>query len=269
MICVTLLHCPFNVLHRSCRFFFLKCLKRIILAPFYKVMMADFFLADQLTSQVTTLRHLQYLPCYCLGDQSFFDSICTQRKFHAFAYLLSFLPFWWRLLQCLRRYYDEQDQVHLANGGKYLSAMVAMGCRLTFEFYGSKPWLVLRIMSSSIATIYQLYWDFVVDWGLLQPHSKNPWLRDQLILTKKSIYFMSMAMNILLRLAWIVSLTHLHFVGTPDHLLFDFLLASLEVIRRGHWNFYRLENEHLNNVGKFRAVKIVPLPFRDEFIASV
>jgi xenotropic and polytropic retrovirus receptor 1 len=25
----------------------------------------------------------------------------------------------------------------------------------------------------------------------------------------------------------------------------------------------RLENEHLNNAGKFRAVKTVPLPFRE------
>lgn len=25
----------------------------------------------------------------------------------------------------------------------------------------------------------------------------------------------------------------------------------------------RVENEHLNNVGQFRAVKTVPLPFRD------
>uniref|UniRef100_A0A0V0GMQ9 Putative ovule protein n=1 Tax=Solanum chacoense TaxID=4108 RepID=A0A0V0GMQ9_SOLCH len=27
------------------------------------------------------------------------------------------------------------------------------------------------------------------------------------------------------------------------------------------WNFFRLENEHLNNVGKYRAFKSVPLPF--------
>ncbi|GKD83650.1 phosphate transporter PHO1, partial [Tanacetum coccineum] len=43
--------------------------------------------------------------------------------------------------------------------------------------------------------------------------------------------------------------------------LLDFSLASLEVIRREHWNYYRLENEHLNNVGKYRAVKTTPLPF--------
>jgi hypothetical protein len=29
-------------------------------------------------------------------------------------------------------------------------------------------------------------------------------------------------------------------------------------------NFHvRLENEHLNNAGKFRAVKVVPLPFHE------
>ncbi|CAN8272669.1 unnamed protein product [Cochlearia groenlandica] len=39
------------------------------------------------------------------------------------------------------------------------------------------------------------------------------------------------------------------------------VVASLEIIRRGKWNFFRLENEHLNNVGKYRAFKTVPLPF--------
>lgn len=39
------------------------------------------------------------------------------------------------------------------------------------------------------------------------------------------------------------------------------VVACLEIIRRGIWNFFRLENEHLNNVGKYRAFKSVPLPF--------
>ena len=33
------------------------------------------------------------------------------------------------------------------------------------------------------------------------------------------------------------------------------LLAPLEVFRRFIWNFFRLENEHLNNCGNFRAVR--------------
>lgn len=33
------------------------------------------------------------------------------------------------------------------------------------------------------------------------------------------------------------------------------ILSPLEVFRRFIWNFFRLENEHLNNCGKFRAVR--------------
>jgi xenotropic and polytropic retrovirus receptor 1 len=33
------------------------------------------------------------------------------------------------------------------------------------------------------------------------------------------------------------------------------LLAPLEVFRRFIWNYFRLENEHLNNCGNFRAVR--------------
>ncbi|MCD7472615.1 hypothetical protein HAX54_013896 [Datura stramonium] len=56
---------------------------------------------------------------------------------------------------------------------------------------------------SSAATVYQLYWDFVKDWGLLQCHSKNPWLRNELMLRRKFIYYFSMALNLVLRLAWL------------------------------------------------------------------
>lgn len=38
----------------------------------------------------------------------------------------------------------------------------------------------------------------------------------------------------------------------------------LEVIRRNQWNYFRLENEHLNNVGKFRAVNIIPLAIDEQ-----
>lgn len=97
------------------------------------------------------------------------------------------------------------------------------------------------------------------------------------------------ALNVVLRVTWTETVMHFK-VGPIQTRLLDFLLASLEVIRRGHWNFYRyyfsnnlehhvdkshrtfydfnlffirLEHEHLNNVGHYRAVKTVPLPFRD------
>lgn len=157
----------------------------------------------------------------------------------------------------------------LANLGKYVSAMIAAGARLSFANQPHNDFLLaLVVITSTIATIYQLYWDFVQDWGLLKPRSKNPWLRDELIIKQKTVYFLSMALNFVLRLAWVQTVMHLKMTGpgyreTPGDKVTAFVLASLEVIRRGHWNFYRLENEHLNNVGKFRAVNTVPLPFRE------
>ncbi|KAE8708769.1 Detected protein of unknown function [Hibiscus syriacus] len=146
--------------------------------------------------------------------------------------------------------------------GKYVSAMVAAGARLTYATQSNNVWFSVVLVTSIIATVYQLYWDFVKDWGLLNPNSTNPWLRDDLILKNKNIYFPSIALNVVLRVVWIESIMQFRFNPVQTHLL-DFFLASLEVIRRGLWNFYRLENEHLNNVGKFRAIKTVPLPFHE------
>nr|CAB3470482.1 unnamed protein product [Digitaria exilis] len=214
LVFLSILVCPFNIIYRSSRYHFLRVIRNIILTPFYKVVMVDFFMADQLCSQ------------------------------------------------CARRWFDEGDINHIVNLGKYVSAMLAAGTKLAYENNDSAGWLSLVVIVSSIATIYQLYWDFVKDWGLLQFNSKNTWLRNDLILKQKYIYFLSMGLNLVLRLAWLQTVIHPN-IGSLDSRVTLFFLAALEVIRRGHWNFYRLENEHLNNAGKFRAVKIVPLPFHE------
>ncbi|MCO5610429.1 hypothetical protein L7F22_064666 [Adiantum nelumboides] len=266
LVLLLILICPLDVCYRSSRVYFIKCIKRIAFAPLYKVFLADFFLADQLTSQITALRSLQFIMCYYFGGffQTHNTIACGSNEFRFLAYLISFLPYWWRLMQCLRRWVEEGDQAHLANGCKYLSAMVAAGARISYSYYPSSCWLVVFVITSSFATLYQMYWDVIRDWGFFQPYSRNPWLRDQLILKNKSTYYISIALNFLLRFAWLQQVTHWQIKGI-EHNETDLFFAALEVIRRGHWNFYRLENEHLNNVGKYRAVKLVPLPFRDEF----
>jgi hypothetical protein len=96
------------------------------------------------------------------------------------------------VVQCARRWFDEGDTSHLVNLGKYVSAMLAAGAKVAYEKDKSLASLSLLVAVSSGATVYQLYWDFVKDWGLLQPNSKNPWLRNDLILRRKSIYYLSM-----------------------------------------------------------------------------
>ncbi|WVY97749.1 hypothetical protein V8G54_029900 [Vigna mungo] len=93
--------------------------------------------------------------------------------------------------QCARRWFDDSDINHLANMGKYVSAMVAAGARVTYGRQDNNLWFAIVFITSGVATVYQLYWDFVKDWGVFNPNSKNPWLRDDLILKNKSIYYMS------------------------------------------------------------------------------
>ncbi|KHN00279.1 Phosphate transporter PHO1 [Glycine soja] len=257
--------CPFDIFYRPTRFCFIRVIRNIVCSPFYKVLLVDFFMADQLTSQIPLLRHLETTGCHIFARvfKSHHPEAChSGRLYIEITYLISFLPYWWRALQCARRWFDDRDVNHLANMGKYVSAMVAAGARVTYSRQDSHLWFAIVLITSVVATFYQLYWDFFKDWGFFNPKSKNPCLRDDLILKNKCIYYMSIALNVVLRVAWVETIMHLK-VGPVQTRLLDFLLASLEVIRRGHWNFYRLENEHLNNVGHFRAVKAVPLPFRD------
>ncbi|PON94804.1 SPX domain containing protein [Trema orientale] len=267
LVFIALVICPFDIFYRPTRYCFIRVIRNIVCSPFYKVLMVDFFMADQLTSQITLLRHMESTACYFLAGslrKHQYETCHSGRLFSELVYVISFLPYYWRAMQCARRWFDECDPTHLANMGKYVSAMVAAGARLTYARQGHQDrlWFSIVLVTSVVATVYQLYWDFVKDWGLLNPKSKNPWLRDELILKNKSIYYVSMALNVVLRVAWVETVMGFR-VGAVESRLLEFLLASLEVIRRGHWNFYRLENEHLNNVGKYRAVKTVPLPFRE------
>eukprot|EP00250_Pteridium_aquilinum_P016536 c23147_g2_i1 orf=256-2580(+) len=264
MIFLLLLICPFNVCYRPSRYFVLTNLRHIVLAPFYKVVMADFFLGDQLTSQVYLFRNAEYVLCYSIFGHFKEENIerCTgdNVNFLIIAYLVSMVPYWWRFAQCIRRWIDERHGEHITNGAKYFSALVAAGIALTYNSTRTTAWLAVFIVVSTLVAGFQLWWDLYKDWGLLRKDSKNYLLRDQLLLGNKNIYFASMGLNFILRFAWLQSVTQIEFFGI-DRYFTDWFFASLEVVRRVHWNFYRLENEHLNNVGKFRATKAIPLPF--------
>ncbi|KAK7356647.1 hypothetical protein VNO80_15922 [Phaseolus coccineus] len=260
-----LLICPFDIFYRPTRYCFIRVIRNIVCSPFYKVLLVDFFMADQLTSQIPLLRHLETAGCHIFARvfKTHHPEAChSGRLYMEITYIISFLPYYWRALQCVRRWFDDGDVNHLANMGKYVSAMVASGARVTYNRQHDDLWFAMVLITSVVATMYQLYWDFIKDWGFLNPNSINPWLRDELILKNKSIYYMSIVLNIVLRVTWVETIMHFK-IGRVQSRLLDFLLAALEVIRRGHWNFYRLENEHLNNVGHYRAVKTVPLPFRE------
>ncbi|XP_073310364.1 phosphate transporter PHO1 homolog 9-like [Primulina huaijiensis] len=255
--------CPFNIIYRSSRFFLIWCAWRCVFAPFYKVMFADFFLADQLTSQVQAIRSLQFYVCYYgWGDYKRRSNQCSESKLYGIFYIVvAIIPFWSRVLQCLRRLFEEKDLIQGLNSLKYFSTVVALVFRTIYDLRRGTFWKIMAASSSGVTTIFSTYWDIVMDWGLLQKNSRNPWLRDKLLVPNKAVYFVAIVVNILLRLVWMQLVLDFNEAPFIHRRAMIALVGCLEILRRGIWNFFRLENEHFNNVEKYRAYKSTPLPF--------
>ncbi|XP_014506876.1 phosphate transporter PHO1 homolog 3 isoform X1 [Vigna radiata var. radiata] len=262
LIVIAILLCPLNIVYRSSRVFFLTCVFHCICAPLYKVTLPDFFMADQFTSQVQALRSFEFYICYYgWGDFKHRETDCKSRRvFIAFSFIVAVIPYWSRFLQCLRRLFEEKDMMQGYNGLKYFLTIAAVCLRTADTLDGGTRWKVMAWIFSISTAIFSTYWDIVIDWGLLQRHSRNRWLRDKLLIPQKSVYFAAMVLNVLLRFAWLQTILNFNFSFLHRQAMIS-IVASLEIIRRGMWNFFRVENEHLNNVGKYRAFKSVPLPF--------
>lgn len=263
IVLLIILFCPLNILYRSSRLSVVRSVFHCFFAPLYKVTLPDFFLADQLTSQVQAIRSLEFYVCYYgWGDFKKRSNNCKESKvYQAFYFVVAVIPYWWRFIQCIRRLVEEKDPMNGLNALKYFSTIIAVVMRTAFDLNQGMSWRILAIVSSTVATLGSTYWDIVLDWGLLRRNSKNPWLRDKLLVPKKSVYYVAMVLNIVLRLAWMQSVLGFREGFFLHKTAITALVACLEIIRRGIWNFFRLENEHLNNVGKYRAFKTVPLPF--------
>ncbi|KAG5076433.1 hypothetical protein JHK82_055128 [Glycine max] len=258
LVVIAILLCPINIFYRSSRVFFLICLFHCICAPLYKVTLPDFFLADQFTSQVQALRDLEFYICYYgWGDFKHRENTCNKSSvFITFSFIIAVIPYWSRFLQCLRRLFEEKDPMQGYNGLKYFLTIIAVCLRTAYSLNKSTAWNVLAWIFSIFAAVASTYWDLVIDWGLLQKESKNRWLRDKLAVPHKSVYFIAM-LNVV----------------TSDPLTYVLQISIPCIICRNKDNFqnliatfvtFRVENEHLTNVGKYRAFKSVPLPFNYE-----
>uniref|UniRef100_A0A3P9HQC7 Xenotropic and polytropic retrovirus receptor 1 homolog n=1 Tax=Oryzias latipes TaxID=8090 RepID=A0A3P9HQC7_ORYLA len=127
----------------------------------------------------------------------------------------------------------------------------------------------LHISCLVVSSCYTLIWDLRMDWGLFDRNAgENSFLREEIVYPHKAYYYSAIVEDVLLRFAWIltISVTTLTDIPYSSDILAT-VLAPLEVFRRFVWNFFRLENEHLNNCGEFRAVRdisVAPLNADDQ-----
>ncbi|XP_055346141.1 xenotropic and polytropic retrovirus receptor 1-like [Paramacrobiotus metropolitanus] len=270
-IMLILLLNPFQMLFSSARRWFLRTLWKIITAPYHTVAFSDFWVADQITSTVQALQDVQYLLCFYAFEVPWVNngvpsktSICTSTS-HGIRPVLAAIPAWFRFAQCIRRYRDSNLAFpHLVNMTKYsLTFFIVLFATLNAlhgEKFPSDPimhrpvfycWMVLTVLGSC----YSFVWDMRMDWGFLDSSSKeHPYLRDSLVYASIPVYHGCLVLNFFLRFARTFSISTDVFPFALQEVLTT-VLAILELNRRCIWNFFRLENEHLNNCGAFRAVR--------------
>ncbi|XP_022364128.1 xenotropic and polytropic retrovirus receptor 1 isoform X2 [Enhydra lutris kenyoni] len=126
-------------------------------------------------------------------------------------------------------------------------------------------WIVFCIISSC----YTLIWDLKMDWGLFDKNAgENTFLREEIVYPQKAYYYCAIIEDVILRFAWTVQISITSMTLSPHSGdIIATVFAPLEVFRRFVWNFFRLENEHLNNCGEFRAVRdisVAPLNADDQ-----
>jgi hypothetical protein len=71
-------------------------------------------------------------------------------------------------------------------------------------------------------------------------------------------YYVAAVVNLAARFLWTLTISPESIGIFLNPIIFSSILAGLEIARRAIWNLFRMENEQLTNVGKFRVVKEVP-----------
>jgi len=235
---------------------------------------ADILLADALTSYAKVLADL--FVCLCMF---FFDGpngSATARPDRAcggdiLVPLIMAVPSAIRLRQCLieyvrvRRAQFRDPSVgwggqHLANATKYatafpviiLATMLRNSAKVDSDGDGSPGLYRAWVLACLVNSLYSFYWDVAKDWDLTlfsdeRAAPDHPYgLRRRLLVHKPVVYYVVIAMDLLLRLTWTVKLS-----ATMDRIAdFEssiFLLQFLEVFRRWVWIFFRVETEWIRS----------------------
>ncbi len=272
---------PAPIFHCSARYWLLKTLGRISTGAFHPILFGEFWVCNQLASLELDFFDLENFFCFYISDRQWWSTnltapatpkgaFCTGwSRFLLQAFLVS-LPSTLQFIQCVRRYYDSKLKFpHLANAGKYgtsillaIANTVRRATNLNDPEHPKKnPFVYTWITTAFISSTYKLLWDLKMSWGLFDKNAdKNRFLRDHLVYSSKYYYYFAIVQDIILRYIWVINIFTQFTTGTAEYSdMTGFAFALVELIRRFIWNFFRLENEHLNNCGQFRAVRDISI----------
>lgn len=248
---------------------------QVCAAPFAPVTFTHVFVGDVLTSVVKPLIDVAYSFCFIgsgiwLHGEITADNGSKCLKSTAlnefFTPFLSALPLYLRMQQCFRRYYETRQRFpHMINAGKYATAasVVFIGVIHTQSVTkgaGSGGETALWILALIASTCYSYAWDLTQDWGLLRTHQGPgvfPLRADLIYGPGRGKYYAAIVLDLLFRFAWsltFVPATANSPLGTWFHTGLNPIVTAMEIVRRGVWSFFRVEQEHLTQVVAYQRM---------------
>lgn len=245
------------IFHSESRLSLRSTLWESVIAPLTPVSFWHVIVADYLTSLAKAFSDLQlsacvssailterrpagssYTPTTTLWDTNFFS--CADTYWNA---LMLALPFWWRLMQCLKVYSVTGEQKNLWNALKYSTAFPLVYAGYLRRHRPSARHDRFFIVAACVQSSYCYFWDVQMDWGLLRrdPKARLGWsLREQLLVTQNKGWYAALcAFNFVLRFVWALTL----FGVAADPAGGMFFLEAVEILRRTAWAIFRIEWE--------------------------
>jgi hypothetical protein len=279
---------------------------KVLAAPFYSIDFCAGYIGDLLTSLVRVMIPFVFSWVYVI--LSIYAWLTNQLEYmkrtddrwwttnlfftQVIVPVLTLLPLWIRLVQCLRRSVETGHRwPHYGNALKYTSAMAVIA-HGTFQpkLRDNMYWIIAFIS----ATIFQFLWDIFQDWGMVEivfpSYSKRDddndnsgrngldddialsdsmlqrcwsWkivLRKKRLLGPSWVYILIMIANLSLRFAWTLTLVPPEDDTEELSLYTSFVrhigpvIAATEIVRRMVWGFFRLEWEQLTIIQKANQV---------------
>lgn len=249
---------PLPLLQRDARSSLVRTLSQSIMAPLAPVTFWHVIVADYLTSLAKAFADMQMT--FCISSHIFLEHesrsyVGTAKLWSTYhdhcanAYsnvVLLVLPFWCRLMQCLKVYSQTREQKNLWNALKYSTAFPLAYAGYMRSQEPSQWNKHFFIMAAVIQSSFTFVWDVLMDWGLPQRAIRGSssccglTMRERLIVSRrKRVYFALCCGNFLLRFAWTLAV----FGGVTSHGAGMFFFEAIEIARRTVWAIFRIEWE--------------------------
>ena len=252
--------CPFDIWNYEGRAFLGQLAKESFGSFLLKTGFRHLFFMGQMCSFIATMRDMEYTVCYyAYYDAPLWAKIEYCRKTRGIYFFLAFLPNFIRILQNIKEIYDSKKL--FPKLFSIINYCLSISVALLSFLWPQHPslhifWLIFTFISSCCS----FAWDIIIDFGFLEKGKNYP-LRNKLYYKPKIIYYLIALYNFVLRFFWLWTISP-EVLGTflrPETL--SIILNSLEITRRGCWNFLKVENKHIDISKEFKVSNDIELPF--------